>query len=102
MLQKVYLCDAEFFLSHITRHINHLHAITQRFRDGFQYIGCGDKQHLKAHTHRHTIIMELPAVTPQSETPAMNVNRLFFLSNTLSVLEATAGEGNSLVLQKLS
>jgi len=46
--------------------------------------------------------MELPAATPRSETPAMNVNRLFFLSDTLSVLEATAGEGNSLVLQKLS
>jgi hypothetical protein len=41
-----YLCNAEFLLSNITRHLYHLHAVTQGFRNGVQYVGCSDEQDL--------------------------------------------------------
>lgn len=41
-----YLSDGQFLLGHITRHINHLHPVSERLWDGVNHIGRADKQNL--------------------------------------------------------
>lgn len=48
---EVSLSDGTFLLCDIARHIDHLHPVSQRFRDGLQDICCTDEQNLEQQSH---------------------------------------------------
>lgn len=41
-----YLCDGQLLLGHVARHIDHLHAVSERLRDGVRDVGRADEQYL--------------------------------------------------------
>lgn len=59
-----YLCYSQFLLSHISRHIDHLHPVPQWFRDGVSDVSSANEQHLqgqRVHTllrKHHSMILQ--------------------------------------------